>query len=299
MPRHAQVRAFLLRRDNHEDNHRISRHCISEYCPYSPRVRPYSPRVRKRLVLCKEKTLRDEIRATVIIGTRANCRAKKKWAKKFQKMLKLSPKDKAPKTWKFRHLPLCAKGATVNHCDWDLLCRLLRESIEHGISSRRMSFVNCTHPTRGRTTLSDELGRWCTGRQSPTTFATCVAAVQRVWNAFRPMPPSLFSSTPAIPPLRADRSRFISARWKAVSRQHRSIHRLAYRRYLRPYGYVSAGHEPCERVDGGQGHPAADYGQRPTVYFAGVQAVLLRLGNQPHGQQFPPPPSQLRCRGCS
>ena len=36
--------------------------------------------------------------------------------KKFKKMLKLSPKDKAPKTWKFRHLPLCAKGATLNHC---------------------------------------------------------------------------------------------------------------------------------------------------------------------------------------
>ena len=31
-------------------------------------------------------------------------------------MLKLSPKDKAPKTWKFRHFPLCAKGATLNHC---------------------------------------------------------------------------------------------------------------------------------------------------------------------------------------
>ena len=72
--------------------------------------------VRKRLVLCKEKTLRDEIRVTVIIDTRANCIAKK-WAKKFQKMLKLSPKDKAPKTWKFRHLPLCAKGATLNHCE--------------------------------------------------------------------------------------------------------------------------------------------------------------------------------------
>ena len=32
-------------------------------------------------------------------------------------MLKLSPEDKAPKTWKFRHLPLCAKGATLNHCE--------------------------------------------------------------------------------------------------------------------------------------------------------------------------------------
>ena len=31
-------------------------------------------------------------------------------------MLKLSPKDKAPKTRKFRHLPLCAKGATLNDC---------------------------------------------------------------------------------------------------------------------------------------------------------------------------------------
>ena len=82
-----------------------------------------------------------------------------------------------------------------------------RESIEHGISSRSMSFVNCTHPTRGRTALSDELGRWCTGRESPTTFATWVAAVQRVRNAFRPMPPSLSLSTPPpIPPLRADRA---------------------------------------------------------------------------------------------
>ena len=85
------------------------------YSPDSPRVRPYSSRVRKRLLLCKEKTLKDEIRVTVIIDTRANCLAKK-WAKKFEKMLKLSPKDKAPKTWKFRHLPLCAKGATLNHC---------------------------------------------------------------------------------------------------------------------------------------------------------------------------------------
>ena len=32
-------------------------------------------------------------------------------------MLKLIPKDKAPKTWKFRHLPLCAEGATLNHCE--------------------------------------------------------------------------------------------------------------------------------------------------------------------------------------
>ena len=36
-------------------------------------------------------------------------------------MLKLSPKDKAPKTGKFRHLPLCAKGATLNHCAIELL----------------------------------------------------------------------------------------------------------------------------------------------------------------------------------
>ena len=28
----------------------------------------------------------------------------------------MSSKDKAPKTWKFRHLPLYAKGARVNHC---------------------------------------------------------------------------------------------------------------------------------------------------------------------------------------
>ena len=36
--------------------------------------------------------------------------------KKIPEMLKLTPKDKAQKTWKFRHLPLCAKGATLNHC---------------------------------------------------------------------------------------------------------------------------------------------------------------------------------------
>ena len=33
-------------------------------------------------------------------------------------MLNWSPKDKAPKTWKFRHLPLCAKGATLNRCEY-------------------------------------------------------------------------------------------------------------------------------------------------------------------------------------
>ena len=34
----------------------------------------------------------------------------------LQEMLKSIPKDKAPKTWKFGHLRLCAKGATLNHC---------------------------------------------------------------------------------------------------------------------------------------------------------------------------------------
>ena len=68
----------------------------------------------------------------------------------------------------------------------------------------------------------------------------------------------------AIPPLRAHRRRFISARLKAVSRLHPSILRLAYRRYLRSYGDVTAGPQPSERVDGGQGHSgAADYGRRP------------------------------------
>ena len=46
--------------------------------------------------------------------------SKRNGPKKFQNMLKLSPKDKAPKTWKFRHLPLCAKGATLNNCVYRL-----------------------------------------------------------------------------------------------------------------------------------------------------------------------------------
>ena len=59
----------------------------------------WSPQVRKSLVLWKEKTLRDEIRVIVIIDTRPNCTAKKIAKKKnSQKVLKLSPEDKAPKT---------------------------------------------------------------------------------------------------------------------------------------------------------------------------------------------------------
>ena len=85
--------------DSHENNHRLSRHRVLKYSPCSPRVRPCSPRVRKSLVLCKEKTLRDEIRVIVIIDTRANCTAKKDRQKISQKVLKFSPEDKAPKTW--------------------------------------------------------------------------------------------------------------------------------------------------------------------------------------------------------
>ena len=83
---------------------------------------------------------------------------------------------------------------------------------------------------------------------------------------------------PAIPPLRADRSRFISARWKAVSRHHQSILRLAYRRYLRPYGYISAGDQPSEKVDGWQGHPAADYRQRSPRLPCGRSSSFATAG---------------------
>ena len=64
---------------------------------------------------------------TVIIDTRANCIAKQCAKTKFQKMLKLSPKDKVPKTWKFRHHPLCAKGATLNHSELELKARTQAE----------------------------------------------------------------------------------------------------------------------------------------------------------------------------
>ena len=102
-------------------------------------------------------------------------------------------------------------------------------------------------------------------------------------------PEPLLIDPPPSRPLRAHRSRFISAWWKAVSRLHQSILRLAYRQYLRAYSYVTAGHQPSERVDGGREHPgAAGYGRWPPVYLAGDQAVLRRLGNQPHGQQSPP-----------
>ena len=46
-------------------------------------------------------------------------------------MLKLSPKDKAPKTWKFRHLPLCAKGATLNHCVTPFLYHLVQGTLPY------------------------------------------------------------------------------------------------------------------------------------------------------------------------
>ena len=45
-------------------------------------------------------------------------------------MLKLSSEDKAPQTWKFRHLPLNAKGAKVNHCDLWSIC--LQCAFSHG-----------------------------------------------------------------------------------------------------------------------------------------------------------------------
>ena len=114
---YAHFWASQLRRDDHENDHRSSRRCISKYSQSSPQVRQSSPQVRKSLVLCKEKTLRDKVGVIVIIDTRANCIAKKRAPKSWKKVLKLSSEDKAPKTWKFRHLPLYAKGATVNHCD--------------------------------------------------------------------------------------------------------------------------------------------------------------------------------------
>ena len=67
----------LLRRDDHENDHRSSRRCISKYSQSSPRVSQSSPQVRKSLVLCKEKTLGDKVGVIVIIDTRANCIIKK------------------------------------------------------------------------------------------------------------------------------------------------------------------------------------------------------------------------------
>ena len=67
-------------------------------------------------------------------------------------MLKLSPKDKAPKTWKFRHLPLCAKGATLNHCEsrpqalffscWHVLIFCFHSTFLF-LSSSLMTFSQC------------------------------------------------------------------------------------------------------------------------------------------------------------
>ena len=113
---YAHFWASLFRRDDHENDHRSSCRCISKYSQSSPRVRQSSPLVRKSLVHCKEKTLRDKVGVNVILDTRANCIAKIRAPKSWKKAFKLSSEDKAPKTWKFRHLSLYAKGARVNHC---------------------------------------------------------------------------------------------------------------------------------------------------------------------------------------
>ena len=64
---------------------------------------------RKRLVLCKEKTLRDTVRVIVITDTctRANFIAKN--AQKNPENVGIEPKDKASKTWTFITFP-CVQG---------------------------------------------------------------------------------------------------------------------------------------------------------------------------------------------
>ena len=83
----------------------FSRHLASRHIKYNKILSTSSP----------VKILRDEIRVTVIIDTRANCIAKK-WAKKIPEDVEIEPQKQGTKTWKFRYLPLCAKDTTLNHC---------------------------------------------------------------------------------------------------------------------------------------------------------------------------------------
>ena len=126
------------------------------------------------------------------------------------------------------------------------------------------------------------------------------AAVQSVRNAFRPMPPSLSSSThrhpaPSSAPLQiyfsSVESSFSStprfSGWPTVGTCGRTATSLQVVNLLKEW-MADKGILVQLTTDGS-----------PQINLAGVQAVLRRLGNQPHGQQSPPPPSQRRCRGCS
>ena len=129
---YAHFWASQLRRDDHENDHRSSRRCISKYSQSSPQVRQSSPQVRKSLVLCKEKTLRDKVGVIVIIDTRANCIAKIERQKAERKSWNGALKTRPPKTWKFRHLSLYAKGARVNHCVSHDFCQCISWKIAKG-----------------------------------------------------------------------------------------------------------------------------------------------------------------------
>ena len=86
--------ASLLHRDDHENDRRSSRRCISKYSQSSPQVR-------KSLVLCKEKRLRDKVGVVLIIDTRANCIAKKERQKGERKCSNLALKTKHQKRGNF------------------------------------------------------------------------------------------------------------------------------------------------------------------------------------------------------
>ena len=98
---YAHFWASLLRRDDHENDHRSSRRCISKYSQSSPRVRQSSPQVRKSLVLCKEKTLSDKVGVIVITDTGANCIAKKERQKAERKCWIWALKTRPPKHGNF------------------------------------------------------------------------------------------------------------------------------------------------------------------------------------------------------